>query len=247
METTKKRARLASQEGRRSGSKSAGASPSTDKIRSAYIEYLLTEGKQPASVYKFCLDLGIKEEAFYTHFGSFDAIERNIWADFINKSISALQSDKTFSTFTSREKILSFYYALFEELKNNRSFALQQLGTFGHRRFSEGNFAKAIPELTPAYLKDFKSSFDSFVSATINLGKSNGEISARPYLDKIYPQIFWMHMGFLLLFWREDDSAGFEKTDAAIEKSVNLAFDLIGKGAIDTAFDFAKFLYQSKK
>jgi hypothetical protein len=56
-----------------------------------------------------------------------------------------------------------------------------------------------------------------------------------------------MHLGFLLLFWRDDESAGFEKTDAAIEKSVNLAFDLIGKGAVDSAFDFAKFLYQAKK
>ncbi|HZY82910.1 MAG TPA: TetR family transcriptional regulator C-terminal domain-containing protein, partial [Cyclobacteriaceae bacterium] len=210
-------------------------SASTDKIRSAYVDYLLTEGKQPASVYKFCLDLGIKEEAFYNYFGSFDAIEKDIWAGFINKSIGALQSDKTFSTFTSREKILSFYYALFEELKNNRSFALQQLGTF--RR----------PEFTPTYLKEFKKAFDDFVGATINLGKSKGEISERPLFDKLYPQLFWMHMGFLLLFWREDESAGFEKTDAAIEKSVNLAFDLIGKGAIDTAFDFAKFLYQSKK
>jgi hypothetical protein len=53
-------------------------------------------------------------------------------------------------------------------------------------------------------------------------------------------------MGFILLFWKEDDSAGFEKTDAAVEKSVNLAFDLIGKGAVDSAIDFAKFLYQNK-
>jgi hypothetical protein len=53
-------------------------------------------------------------------------------------------------------------------------------------------------------------------------------------------------MAFLLIFWKDDTSAGFEKTDAAIEKSVNLAFDLIGKGAVDSIFDFAKFLYQTK-
>jgi len=53
-------------------------------------------------------------------------------------------------------------------------------------------------------------------------------------------------MGFLLVFWKEDESPGFEKTDAAVEKSVNLAFDLIGKGAVDSFIDFAKFLYQSK-
>lgn len=226
METTKKSRTTRA-------TKTSGAS--SDRIRAAYVDYLLTQGKQPASVYKFCIDLGIKEEAFYSNFGSFDAIEKDIWSGFITKTVSRLRSDKAFATFTSREKILSFYYALLEELKNNRSFALQQLGTFRK------------PELTPSYLKDFKRVFEDFISGTLNEGKTNGEVGTRPYLDKIYPQLFWMHLGFVLLFWRNDDSAAFEQTDAAVEKSVNLAFDLIGKGAIDSAFDFAKFLYQTKK
>ena len=50
----------------------------------------------------------------------------------------------------------------------------------------------------------------------------------------------------MLKFWKDDSSADFEKTDAAVEKSVNLAFDLIGKGAVDSVVDFAKFLYQTK-
>jgi hypothetical protein len=55
-----------------------------------------------------------------------------------------------------------------------------------------------------------------------------------------------LHLGFVIHFWKQDDSAGFEKTDAVIEKSVNLAFDLISKGAVDSAIDFAKFMYQTK-
>jgi hypothetical protein len=95
-------------------------------------------------------------------------------------------------------------------------------------------------------LKEFKSSFEEFVGSILTDGKSKGEVAERPYLDKRYPQLFWVHMSFLLLFWRDDDSAGFEKTDAFVEKSVNLAFDLIGKGALDSAIDLAKFLYQTK-
>ncbi|HEX8059400.1 MAG TPA: TetR family transcriptional regulator C-terminal domain-containing protein [Cyclobacteriaceae bacterium] len=217
------------------GAKASGGT--ADKIRSAYVEYLLTNSKQPPSVYKFCLDLGIKEEAFYSDFGSFDAIDKKIWTSFITKTVTALQSDKAFATFTSREKILSFYYALLEQLKHSRSFVLQQTGTFRKPELS----------IIPSFLKGFKQVFDEFVTTALDHGKANGEIGSRPYLDKIYPQLFWMHFGFILLYWRDDDSAGFEKTDAAVEKSVNLAFDLIGKGAIDSAFDFAKFLYQSKR
>jgi hypothetical protein len=57
----------------------------------------------------------------------------------------------------------------------------------------------------------------------------------------------WFHLHFILRFWCNDDSRDFEKTDEAIEKSVNLAFDLIGKGVLDNAFDFGKFLFQQAK
>ncbi|MEO5979449.1 MAG: TetR family transcriptional regulator C-terminal domain-containing protein [Chryseolinea sp.] len=205
------------------------------KIKTAYVDYLLTHGKRPASIYKFCVDLGIKEDAFYTYVGSFDGLEKLVWKGFIDKVIHQLQGDESFSSFTTREKVLTFYYALLEELKQHRSFVLFQLEDLSR------------PVLVPEYIKSFKTSFELFFESILNTGKGNGEIATRPVIDKRYPQLFWMHMGFILLFWKKDDSCDFEKTDAAVEKSVNLAFDLIGKGAIDSAIDFAKFLYQTNK
>jgi hypothetical protein len=222
METTKK-----------SSKKSAIIAPQ-DRIRVVYIDYLLNHGTRPVSVYKFCVDLGIKEEEFYDHFGSFTGLERHIWKNFIDKTILRLKADESFATFSAREKVLAFYYTFFEELKLNRSFVLLQLDN--HKSL----------ELIPDFLKDFKAAYEGFIDEILTAGKTNGEVANRPYLDKRYPQVFWFHMGFLMLFWKEDNSAGFEKTDAAIEKSVNLAFDLISKGAVDSAIDFAKFLYQTK-
>lgn len=226
METTKKSSRKS--ETTKEGSSAA------EKIESAYKHYLLTEGKQPASVYKFCLDLSIKEADFYSVFGSFNAIDNHLWKGFADKTIARLHADESFTAFGVREKMLAFYFSLFEELKANRSFVLFHLHPF-----------KKI-ELTPSYLKDFKKSCQTFFESILNEGKGNGEVAQRPILDKGYPQLFWLHLGFILLFWKDDTSADFEKTDAAIEKSLNLAFDLVGKGALDSAIDFAKFMYQSK-
>jgi hypothetical protein len=214
---------------RRSTAKASGS-----KIRTAYVEYMLENGKRPPSVYKFTSELGISENEFYGHFGSFDGLERTIWASFLQTTLDRLSNDKPFAGFSTREKLLAFYYTFFEELKSSRSFVLIQL--------QNRNRLEIIPE----FLKDFRKSFESFVDSILKTGKANGEVANRPYLDKTYPELFWMHMGFVLFFWRDDNSAGFQKTDAAIEKSVNLAFDLIGKGAVDTAVDFAKFLYQTK-
>jgi hypothetical protein len=215
-------------------SKKSANKLSADKLQSAYIEYLLTNGKRPVSVFKFCLDLGIKEDDFYELAGSFDGLERQIWKGFIEDTIGRLNRDDSFSSFDTREKVLAFYYALFEKLRLHRSYILLQLE----------NSRK--PELVPQYIKSFKLDFESFLESILNEGRVKGDIANRPVLDKRYPQLFWIHMGFILVFWKDDSSPGFEKTDAAIEKSVNLAFDLIGKGAVDTAIDFAKFLYQNK-
>ncbi|MFZ6009956.1 MAG: TetR family transcriptional regulator C-terminal domain-containing protein, partial [Bacteroidota bacterium] len=197
---------------KKSSKKKAGAF-SEDKIQKAYVEYLLTHGQRPASVFKFCLDLGIKEDEFYNHFGSFDGLERHIWKSFVDTTISRLKADEAYAAFSSREKILAFYYTFFEELKSSRSFVLIQLA---HRNKLD---------LAPEFMKDLKTSYLAFVEDVLNTGKTSGEVAKRPYLDKQYPRLFWLHMGFLLIFWRDDNSAAFEKTDAAIEKSVNLAFD----------------------
>lgn len=219
---------------RKKTTRKSGSKASDETIRNAYMGILLNTGSRPASVFKFCLDAGIKEDEFYDHFGSFDGVERAIWKGFIDVTVKRLQADSSFKEFSSREKILAFYYTLLEELRSNRSFVLLELNTF--RKL----------ELVPSFLKDFKTSFENFIQSVLLAGKTSGEIANRPYLDKQYPQLFWLHLGFVIQFWKDDESAAFEKTDAMVEKSVNLAFDLISKGAVDSAIDFAKFIYQNK-
>jgi hypothetical protein len=207
---------------------------SEELIKSAFKEQYLLAGKPPASVYKFCVDIGIKEEDFYSFFGSFDSLERSIWNDFIAHTTRRLQSDESFSQFTARERVLTLYFVLFEEIRPHRSYILLQLQQI-HRM-----------EITPPFLREFRKTFETFVSSILAHGNQSGEVATRPFVTERYPLLFWMHFGFLLMFWKNDDSRDFEKTDVAIEKSVNLAFDLIGKGAIDSAIDFGKFLYQNR-
>jgi hypothetical protein len=124
---------------------------------------------------------------------------------------------------------------LAEQLKTDRSFLIHQLKSWKN------------PALTPDFLKGFQQSFSDWAKPVIESGIQSGEIAKRPYLDQQYHHFMWMHFVFVLQFWAHDQSADFEKTDAAIEKSVNLAFDLIGKGLLDNAIDFGKFLYQTSK
>lgn len=201
----------------------------------AYREHLLMEGKRPATVFKFCKELGIEESMFYRQYASFEALEKAIWAGYVIDTRQKMEADSAYVKFSAREKILTFYFMLAESLKSDRSFVLHQLGGI------------KTPAITPPFLKGFKKVFEEWVDAVLAEGKATGEIAKRPFLENQYANVFWLHMMFILQFWAHDDSADFEKTDIAIEKSVTLAFDLIGKGVLDNALDFGKFLYQHSK
>ena len=71
-------------------------------------------------------------------------------------------------------------------------------------------------------------------------------LPALQHPPKIFSEAAWVQMGFLLKFWMEDSSADFEKTDQAIEKSVQTAFDVFDNTPLSALVDFGKFLWKEK-
>jgi len=206
-----------------------------NKIIEGYITHILDSGHEPVSVFKFAKDLKMKEVTFYEYFTSFDAVKKAVWELNFDNTITALESQEVYKSYTSREKLLGFLFTWIEELKNRRSYLL---AVYGKIDLKDRSFSSE--------LKGFKSKFKDFANSIINEGKETDEIAERPYLTEKYHDAMWLQLMFVFRFWLKDDSPGFEKTDAAIEKSVNLAFDLMGKSAVDSFVDFAKFLFQSK-
>ena len=56
----------------------------------------------------------------------------------------------------------------------------------------------------------------------------------------------WIQLMMTLKFWLDDSSAGFEKTDIFIEKSVNTSFDILNIAPLKSVIDFGKFLFKEK-
>lgn len=208
---------------------------STDQqIREAYITYVLDNGQVPASIYKFAKDNKMKEVDFYNHYNSFAALQKHIWKGFLEETIENLHAEEAFAAYSSREKLLALYFTLIEVLKENRSYVMIDLH---HMRKGD---------LKPSFLEAFKKRFHTFVDEILLQGKETEEIVDRPILGDRYAEGLWIQTLFILQFWAKDDSKGFEKTDAAIEKAVNVAYDLMGKSPLDSMFDFAKFIFQNR-
>jgi ubiquinone biosynthesis protein COQ9 len=71
---------------------------------------------------------------------------------------------------------------------------------------------------------------------------ATGEIAERGRLGGLYPQALYLHFRAVIDFYVKDTSPRYERTDAFVEKSVTLAFDLLRTQAIDSAFDLLRFL-----
>ncbi|MES2268166.1 MAG: TetR family transcriptional regulator C-terminal domain-containing protein [Bacteroidota bacterium] len=201
----------------------------SESIQKAYIDYVLTEGQQPKSVYVFAKTNEMAEEEFYRFFGSFDAVEQSVWADMVLKTLSEVRAQEIWSQYSSREKALSFFYSFFELLKSNRSFAVYSINK--HRSLG-----------TPKVLEPAKEIFGNFAETILNEGIETQELTDRKFFSKRYKDALWVQFGFVLNFWINDTSAGFERTDEAIEKGVNVTFDLFQRSPIDNLFEYGKFL-----
>jgi AcrR family transcriptional regulator len=201
-------------------------------LQEAYMHYLLEHGKRPASVYKFMKDQNKKEAEFYDHFNSFKALEKAIWQNFFEQTLARLRAEERYHEYSVREKMLAFFFTWIEVLKEHRSYVL----------FTADKARKM--EIQPDLLKYFKEDFISYMNDLVEEGMESGEIQDRPIISRKYADGLWGQALLILKYWVEDDSPGFEHTDALIEKSVNLSFDLMGRGAVDSFLDLAKFLFR---
>jgi len=205
-----------------------------DKLISLYMEYVLEQDKMPKNVYKFCKDQGITEDQFYEFYGSFDGLQKGIWNQFYDNTLMLIGQSPEFESFTTREKLLTFYYTFFELLTANRSYALFSLS-------EEPTMMKNLEQL-----KGLRKRVKGFATELIQEGNEDKSVKILKQSETIFSEATWLQLLFIMKFWKDDNSPKFESTDVAIEKSVNTVFDLFDNTPLERILDFGKFLWKEK-
>lgn len=204
------------------------------KIFEAFSNEVLEHEKEPKSVFLFCKKTGIEETDFYKHFSSLEHVKEQIFCQFFDNAYSLISKQKGFSTQTPQERLLSFYYTFFEVLLLNRSYVLYAL------KDSKMNLKKL------SALKGLRHAFKDFVTGLIQDGNAIKQSKFTQHPEGLFSEGAWLQLLFLLQFWLDDTSKGFEKTDIAIEKSVRTVFELFDNTPLDGIIDFGKFLWKEK-
>lgn len=206
----------------------------SDKLIALYMQYVLENEKTPQSVYKFCKENKLKEEEFYDFFGSFESLQKGIWVQFYEHTLKVLEGSPEYHDFTNREKMLTFYYTFFEMLSANRSFVLFTLKQYDNK-------LKNLEQL-----KGLRKGVKGFAQDLIKEENQTKNLKVLKQSEAIFSEAAWIQLMFLLNFWMDDNSAKFESTDVAIEKSVNTVFDVFDNTPLERVIDFGKFLWKEK-
>ena len=119
-------------------------------------------------------------------------------------------------------------------LTANRSYVLMVLSKY------------EMPLKNLEQLKQLRQDVKEFAKGLISDANEGKKIKALQKNEMVFSEATWVQLLFLMKFWKEDNSSGFEKTDMAIEKSVNTVFDVFDNTPLESIIDLGKFLWQNK-
>ena len=208
--------------------------PDSDALIATYMDYVLENEQTPKSVYKFSKDNEITEQDFYQYFGSFEGLRKEIWVRFFQNTKTVITQSKEYNAFDNREKLLTFFYTLFEVFTANRSYILYALNDHN------------APLKNLAELKNFRKHLKLYAKDLKEDGNDSKSVKFLKQSETIFSEGVWIQFLFLLKFWMDDNSAAFESTDIAIEKSVNTVFDVFDNTPLERVVDLGKFLWKER-
>jgi hypothetical protein len=210
------------------------ASYTADELIKKYLEYISEIGSRPGSLYEFAKHFGDDKDNISPTFGSIAQLEAAVWQSFIEENFVRLNAEPAYAEYVARERLLAFYFTLLEVLKPHRKYV----------------------KLAPLYvgasilgtdvLTHFKKAFLEYTQGLVNLGIETGEVEQRAFLSDRYNEALWAQCLFILNFWKKDTSEDFQKTDEAVERSVNLSLDLMARGPLDSIVEFGQFLFKNR-
>ena len=177
----------------------------------------------------------ITEADFYKEYSSFEHLRSKVWTTFHQHTL-ALMEKQGRDEMSPKEQLLTYFFTYFELLTANRSYCLMVLKP--DHLMKTGNLDM---------LKDLRSEMRHFSKELIQVGNDMKSVKFLKHPETIFSEGVWLQFLFLLRYWVKDTSAGFEKTDVAIEKSVHTAFDVFETAPLESLIDFGKFLWKEQQ
>lgn len=199
-----------------------------------YMNQVLQNNAEPKNVFVFCQENKIVESEFYAFYGSIEALKKDIWVKFFENVKNTIENDQNYVSYSNKNKLLTLYFSLFEILTLNRSYVVFAVK-------EEKSMLKNLQQLS-----ELRKHFKHFITDIADTQTTEEDFKVNKIAKPLYVEGAWVEFLFLMKFWLDDTSKGFEKTDIMIEKAVKATFDVLNTTPIDSLIDLGKFVWKEK-
>ncbi|MEZ0007667.1 hypothetical protein ABH942_003052 [Flavobacterium sp. 28YEA47A] len=206
-----------------------------DQLIEMYMNAVLEKNEAPKNVYLFCKEHTVDEADFYSFFNSLDALRETVWVRFFENTLNTLHKDANYAAYENRNKLLSLYFTLFEILTLNRTYVYYALkdNKEGLRNLKQ--------------LASLRNHFKEYIVDILKSGETEKDSKIKKITTPVFSEGAWLQFLFILKFWLDDTSKGFEKTDIMIEKAVKATFDILDTTPLESLFDLGKFIWKERR
>ncbi|MGF1529909.1 MAG: hypothetical protein ACFCU4_00945 [Puniceicoccaceae bacterium] len=204
-----------------------------EKIFREFEGEVLLKGGYPVSVFSFCKHLEIEERLFYSRFSSFEALEAILWKTWLDEAVSMVEADAEAGSFSAKERYLTLIFSFLEILRDHRSWVLVR-------------FPGTTTALNCRRFERMRDSFFEFANR-LSLVLPVEEVTSRLAPSDWKSKLLFPHLLSVVEYFQRDDSDGFGRTDAYVEKSVRTLFEVLEGNLLDSGFDLVRFLFGDSK
>ncbi len=199
------------------------------KIEITWKAVELFEKKGKVSIPDLVDATGMTATEIYSFFPSKKAVLSFYYPALVYQYWAMIEDIDGFEGYSLSEKFSNFIYTLFDMMSENPAFVKE---TFDKHVFHKGSNSEFHKEVTILF-KDFLT--------------SDGEIavSAGFFMKDYFYSLLTSQYLFLINFWREDESAGKERTLALSDKLTSLLEEAVYNKTLDKTFDLAKYVFGS--
>lgn len=199
----------------------------------AYTEFVWLNNREPHSIAEFCTYANLDPVEFKTAFGQLNGIRQQLLTDVFEDVWEKVEKAAEANDYSPREKCLALFFTLAEAFGAYREYLktrypLKEVGTL---------------------VEDWRPFNRLFVSKTQHFQQNDRINWLRDKLPgKLTDEFNSLLMGWNYIFrvWLADESEEQSVTDAAIEKTVHLYFDLSENKQFEKLLDFGKFVATTK-
>ena len=165
---------------------------SASEIITLYMDYVVEHNCKPDSVEDFAQLHLFDDVIFYNHFTSFKDLEKTIYNVLFENSLAILKQSPEYHSFSKKDKLLSLYYTIFENLTLNQEFIKLNLKGFE-------NQLKALSVFS-LFKKSFIAFIDELKLETFNLNVDSIETIQK----KTIKESAWVQLLFTMKFWLDE-------------------------------------------